>query len=205
MGIKIGVILGTTRKHSLGGRIFKYLQNNIQSNADVKYTWIKLRDYPLPLYDHEETPLEEPIQDLNSNESEWLATLKQQDGYLILTPEYDHALPGGLKNAFDLVGPEVSRKPVQIIAYSHYSDGGTLAARSIVPILQMLKMIVLPTPALLWDADKNFTEHGDLQMDVLNSEHFAKRLQDVFVEINFYTSVLKQNPFLKNDDKPKAD
>lgn len=194
MGIKIGIILGTTRHNSLGDKIFKYLQNTVQSNADVEYNWIKLSDYPLPLYDHEETPLENHIHDLNSVENSWLEQLNQQDGYLILTPEYDHAITGALKNAFDLVGPEVNRKPVLTIAYSHFSDGGILAAQSIVPILQMLKMIVLPTPVLLWNADDNFTEDGTL-LDVKNSDHFAKRLNEAVNEINFYTSVLKNNPF----------
>lgn len=196
MGIQIGVILGTTRQTSLGEKIFKYLQNSVQENADVQYNWINLRDYPLPLYDHEETPLETHIHDLNNIEDKWLKTLAQQDGYLILTPEYDHAITGALKNALDLVGPEVNRKPVLTIAYSHFSDGGILAANSIVPILQMLKMIVLPTPVLLWNADDNFDNDGHL-LDVKNSDHFAKRLQEAIAEINFYTSVLKNNPFDK--------
>lgn len=194
MGIKIGVILGTTRHNSLGEKVFKYLQNNVQSNADVKYNWINLQDYPLPLYDHEETPLENHIHDLNSIENKWLETLAQQDGYLILTPEYDHAITGALKNALDLVGPEVARKPVLTIAYSHFSDGGILAANSIVPILQMLKMIVLPTPVLLWNADDNFDQNGQL-LNVQNSEHFSKRLQEAVTEINFYASILKNNPY----------
>lgn len=194
MGIKIGIILGTTRHNSLGGKIFKYLQKTVQSNADVEYNWIKLGDYPLPLYDHEETPLEDHIHDLNNVESNWLEQLNQQDGYLILTPEYDHAITGALKNALDLVGPEVNRKPILTIAYSHFSDGGILAAQSIVPILQMLKMIVLPTPVLLWNADDNFAEDGTL-LDVKNSDHFAKRLTEAVNEINFYTSTLKNNPF----------
>jgi len=59
----------------------------------------------------------------------------------------------------------------------------------------MLKMIVLPTPVLLWDADKNFDDQGNL-LDVKNSEHFAKRLKESFAEINFYTSLLKNNPFV---------
>jgi len=194
MSVKIGIILGTTRNNSLGSKIFKYLQHNFQSNADVEYTWIDLKDYPLPLYDHIETPLENKIHDLNTAEQNWLNIIQQQDGYLILTPEYDHAITGALKNALDFIGPEVARKPIETIAYSHFSDGGILAAQSIVPVLQMLKMIVLPTPVLLWDADKNFDDHGNL-LDVENSEHFAKRLNESFTEINFYTSLLKNNPF----------
>ncbi|WP_334329697.1 NADPH-dependent FMN reductase [Companilactobacillus sp. HBUAS59699] len=195
MTTKIGVILGSTRTKSLGGKIFKYLQSVVNNTDNVEYTWLDLRDYELPLYDHEETPLEEQIHDLNTVEGKWLDALQNQDGYVILTPEYDRAIPGGLKNALDLVGSEVERKPVQVIAYSHFSDGGIVAANAIVPILQMLKMIVLPDPALLWFADNNFNEDGSLNEADENTGHFVDRLDDKFREICFYSEVLKNNKF----------
>ncbi|PMD71165.1 NADPH-dependent FMN reductase [Companilactobacillus nuruki] len=195
MTVKIGVILGTVRTNSLGMKIFQYLENTFFDNEETEYTWIPLKDYSLPFYDHEEIPLGGHINELNNNEVKWLDTLKQQDGYIILSPEYDHSISGVLKNALDFVGLEVDHKPVQIITYSYYSDGGVLAANAIVPILQMLKMIVLPTPVLLWDADTNFTQ-GGLDMLVKNSIHFEKRLHEAFSDIEFYSKVLKQNPFL---------
>lgn len=195
MTTKIGIIQGSTRTKSLGGKIFKYLQSTMNSNADIEYTWLDLRDYEMPMYDHEETPLEEHIHDLNTIEGKWLDALEAQDGYVILTPEYDRAIPGGLKNALDLVGPETARKPVKVIAYSHFSDGGIVAANSFVAILQMLKMIVLPEPVLLWFADNNFNEDGTLNSADENTEHFAERLDSAFKEIDFYSRVLKENKF----------
>ncbi|MQS89586.1 NADPH-dependent FMN reductase [Companilactobacillus mishanensis] len=195
MTAKIGVILGTAREESLGGKIFKYLKDTMKDSSDIEYTWINLRDYPLPLYDHPETPLEDKIQNLSSNEEKWIDTLSEQDGFVIMTPEYDRAISGALKNALDYVGGEVARKPVQVVAYSHFSDGGIVAAASIVPILQMLSMIVLPSAALLWNADPNFTDDGELVSDVENSDHFASRLKEVFHEIDFYTQTLKANPY----------
>lgn len=192
---QIGVILGSVRTNSLGEKIFKYLKSTFQNDDETIYNWIDLKDYPLPLYDHEETPLEDSIHDLDSVEAKWLHVLEQQDGYVILTPEYDHAITGALKNALDIVGPQVARKPVQILAYSHFSDGGILAAQSIVQILQMLNMIVLPSPALLWNADPNFDDEGQLIKSAENSDHFEQRLNDIFKEIGFYTQVLTDNPF----------
>lgn len=195
MSVKIGVILGTVRKPALGEKIFKYLRMANSDTSEVEFSWIDLKDFPLPLYDHQETPLEDQIQDLNKNESAWLKAIEEVDGYVILTPEYDHAITGALKNALDFIGQEVARKPVQIISYSHFSDGGMLAAQSLVPILQMLNMIVLPTPALIWNADPNFTEDGQLVKKAENSDHFEKRLAEVFHEIIFYTTILKENPY----------
>ncbi|WP_283679715.1 NAD(P)H-dependent oxidoreductase [Lentilactobacillus sp. Marseille-Q4993] len=195
MTYKIGVILGTTRTAALGDKILSYLKNRFQSNDEFEFTWLRLKDYPLPLYDHEETPLSNPIQNLEGIEKKWLNDIAAQDGYIILTPEYDHAITGALKNALDYIGGEVDHKPVQVISYSHFSDGGMLAAESIVEILQMLKMMVLPEPVLVWNADRNFSDNGELVMSAENSSHFEKRFGDAFNDIKFYTKVLKDNPF----------
>lgn len=196
MKTKIGIILGTTRTNSLGARIFKYLQATL-SATDVELTFIDLHDYPLPFYDHEETPLSQPIQHLNSVEQQWLDVLAAQAGYLILSPEYDHAITGSLKNALDFVGPEVDHKPVQIVTYSHYTDGGMLAASSLVGILQMLKMMVLPTPVLLWEADQDFDANGQLLPTAPNRDHFAPRLQAAFAELVHYAGLMQEHPWRK--------
>lgn len=195
MSIKIGVILGTPRTKSLGRKILNYLKNTMIKDDEVEYTWIDLRDYPLPFYDHEETPLSDPISGLDKAEEKWLNTLKEQDGYVILTPEYDHAIPGVLKNALDFIGLEVDHKPVQIIAYSFYTDGGVLAAETLVNILRMLKMIVMPSPVLLWNAQNEFDEDGNIIENSENGEYFEKRLQEGFHDIVFYSRVLKENPY----------
>ncbi|GEA99644.1 hypothetical protein LBR02_22090 [Levilactobacillus brevis] len=64
-----------------------------------------------------------------------------------------------------------------------------------VEILQILKMIVLPTPVLLWNADDNFTDQGTLLADATNSAHFAQRLQEAFADIEFYSQLLKAHPY----------
>ncbi|WP_395321311.1 NADPH-dependent FMN reductase [Levilactobacillus parabrevis] len=194
MSVKIGVILGSTRTNSLGEKLFKYLQQAMPT-ADVDFTWIDLKDYPLPFYDHAETPLSEAIQGLAPIEEQWLNVLKVQDGYVILSPEYDHAITGSLKNALDFVGPETDHKPVQIVTYSKYSDGGALAAASVVEILQMLKMMVLPAPVLLWNAEPNFTADGTLVKTAPNSDHFAKRLAAAFDELVHYATLMKAHPY----------
>lgn len=195
MTLNIGIILGTTRAPSLGAKIFAYLRQTFTDTPEVHYSWLDLRDYSLPLYDHPETPLAMPLTNLSTAEQKWLDALKAQDGYIIMSPEYDHAMTGALKNALDYVGPEVANKPVQILTYSHYSDGGMLAAESMVNVLRMLKLMVLPTPVLLWSCDDNFTTTGELNADADNSDHFARRLSEAFHDIEFYAQVLKANPY----------
>ncbi|GEA99645.1 hypothetical protein LBR02_22100 [Levilactobacillus brevis] len=55
MTTRIGIILGTPRQPSLGSHLFHYLQRTFPNTDKVTFTWLALRDYPLPFYDHEET------------------------------------------------------------------------------------------------------------------------------------------------------
>ncbi|WP_191983830.1 hypothetical protein [Lacticaseibacillus chiayiensis] len=66
-----------------------------------------------------------------------------------------------------------------------------LAAASLVPILQMRKMIVLPTPTLLWSADPCFDENGSINSASENSQHFARRLYETMHDIGFF----KERPY----------
>lgn len=192
---QIAIILGSTRKVAAGQFIFDYLKQHAPKMGNIDYQWLDLKKYQLPFYNHSETPLAQPLTDLTTNEKNWLNALKQADGYLILTPEYDHALPGELKNALDYVGPEVARKPVQILSYTSYSDGGVLAAESLVPILQMLKTLVLPNPILISQVNDNFAADGRLLATAPSGDYYAQRLTNGIKELIFYSQLLKTHPF----------
>lgn len=192
---QIAIILGITRKIAAGQFIFDYLKQHAPKMDNIDYQWLDLKKYQLPFYNHSETPLAQPLTDLTVNEKNWLNALKQADGYLILTPEYDHALPGELKNALDYVGPEVARKPVQILSYTSYSDGGVLAAESLVPILQMLKTLVLPNPILISQVNDNFAEDGRLLATAPSGDYYTQRLTNGIKELIFYSQLLKTHPF----------
>ncbi|WP_461227257.1 NADPH-dependent FMN reductase [Lacticaseibacillus suihuaensis] len=195
MTLKLGIILGTIRHQSIGGKLFAYLQAAFPDHDDVRFDWIDLHDFPLPLYDHAETPADSPVQNLVFGESAWLAALAAQDGYVIISPEYDHAMTGALKNALDYVGQEISRKPLQIVTYSHDDTGGIMAAESMVNVLRMLDALVLPKPVLLAGCDRNFLPDGRLDETVATSAAYARRLAVAFHELEFYARLSHDHPY----------
>lgn len=63
------------------------------------------------------------------------AKVAESDGVLIATPEYNHGIPGVLKNALDWISrpafqPSLKNKPVSIISFSLTFTGGVRAAIS---------------------------------------------------------------------------
>src|SRR5688572_8454604 len=73
--------------------------------------------YPLPLYG------EAGSADTARRWNERLAAL---DGFVFITAEYNHSIPGALKNALDYAGRELHRKPAAFVGY-----GGVGAARAV--------------------------------------------------------------------------
>ncbi len=55
---------------------------------------------------------------------DFIAKIEQADGVIISSPEYVHAIPGGLKNAIDWLvsGEAIIDKPVALIHGSHRGD-----------------------------------------------------------------------------------
>jgi NAD(P)H-dependent FMN reductase len=51
------------------------------------------------------------------------------DGYIFVTAEYNHSIPGVLKNALDYAYPEFNRKPAAFVGYG--SVGGARAVEQL--------------------------------------------------------------------------
>jgi chromate reductase, NAD(P)H dehydrogenase (quinone) len=90
------------------------------------------------------------------------------DGLLIATPEYNHSLPGLLKNAIDWLSrpaPDevLAGKPVAVVGASGGPSGTRLAQAALRQVLYATESLVLPSPSLFArDASRLFDESGSL-------------------------------------------
>lgn len=66
------------------------------------------------------------------------AKMAEADGFVMVTPEYNHAPSAVLKNALDWVGPEWANKPVGFVSYG--AVGGARAVEQLRPIVGELQM-----------------------------------------------------------------
>lgn len=90
------------------------------------------------------------------------------DGLLVATPEYNHSLPGVLKNAIDWLSrpaPDevLAGKPVAILGATQGAWGTRLAQATLRQVFTATESRVLPSPALyLRDAARLFDDDGRL-------------------------------------------
>lgn len=123
MSLKIGVILASVREGRVGDKIATWVLNEMKNRADegVEFSLIDLKDYDLPFLGR--TPNESQKLAI----SEWSKTMAALDGYILVTPEYNHVVPGTLQNAFQFLKVEVANKALAFVGY-----GWLGAARAIV-------------------------------------------------------------------------
>src|SRR5579872_6860263 len=116
-------------------------------------------------------------QDLEANPpADWLAfreKIQKSDGVLFVTPEYNRAIPGVLKNAIDVASRPYGKssflgKPVGIISNSPGPLGGVSAAKTLQNILPGISGPILGQPETYLNAIGDaFDEKGNLTKESL--------------------------------------
>lgn len=121
---KIGIIISTTRPKRFADTIATWFKGIADQRGDAAYEIVDLRDYPLPFFEEEKSPLH--AMPANEIARRWSAKMAELDGYVFITAEYNHSIPAVLKNALDYAYREYNRKPAAFVGY-----GGAGAARAV--------------------------------------------------------------------------
>ena len=162
MAYKIAIIVGSLRKDSLNRKVARSICGIRGDNLDC--TMVEIGDLPLYNQDYDGSP----------NEPEQYARFRDQvrnaDGVLFVSPEYNRGMPGVLKNAIDVgsrpYGQSVfDKKPAAIVTVSPGSIGGFGSNHQIRQSCVFLNMPVMQQPeAYLGHVnDDSFDESGCLK------------------------------------------
>ena len=151
---QIGIILGSTRPNRNGEQVAKWVLDIASRRNDANYELVDLRDYPLP---HLDEPLPPSLgQYQNDHTKEWADKIASFDGFVIVTPEYNHSTSGVLKNAIDYLYAEWNNKAVGFVSYG--AAGGARAAehlRLVAGELQMADVRQQVVLSLVTEFEKN--------------------------------------------------
>ena len=166
---RIGIILGSTRPNRNGEQVANWVFDLASRRDDAEFELIDLRDYPLP---HLDEPLPPSLgQYQHEHTKQWAATIASFDGFVIVTPEYNHGTSGVLKNAIDYLYAEWNNKAVGFVSYG--AVGGARAAehlRLVAGELQMADVRQQVALSLITEF-KNFSifKPGDYNLAALNT------------------------------------
>jgi NAD(P)H-dependent FMN reductase len=167
--IKIGIILGSTRPGRNGEQVAKWVYDVASRRDDAEFELVDLLDYPLP---HLDEPLPPSFGNYrNEHTKQWAAKIASFDGFVIVTPEYNHGTSGVLKNALDYLYAEWNNKAVGFVSYG--AAGGVRAVehlRLVAGELQMADVRQQVALSLLTDFE-NFSvfRAGEYSLAALNT------------------------------------
>jgi NAD(P)H-dependent FMN reductase len=131
-GIRIGIIIGSTRPGRVGATVAAWVREHAAAHApEVEFDLVDLLDFPLPHYDEPIPASQGRYQ--HEHTRAWAREIDGYDGFVFVTPEYNHSTSGALKNAIDYVYGEWNDKAAGIVSYG--STGGTRAAEHLRLIL----------------------------------------------------------------------
>ncbi|WP_092786496.1 NADPH-dependent FMN reductase [Actinokineospora terrae] len=133
---RIGIILGSTRPNRNGEQVAEWVHGIAAKRSDADYELVDLRDFPLPHLDEPVPPSMGQYQ--NDHTRAWAAKIASFDGFVIITPEYNHSTSGVLKNAIDYLYAEWNNKAVGFVSYG--SVGGARAVEHLRLIAGELQM-----------------------------------------------------------------
>jgi NAD(P)H-dependent FMN reductase len=134
---KIAVIVGSIRPNRFGDKPAKWIFDHAKLRNDIEVELVDLKDYTLPLFDAPASDLWVPAS--NPEVIRWQNKLKEFDGYIVVTAEYNHSAPGALKNAIDHAYKPFVKKAVAFIGYG--SVGGARAIEHLRNVMVELQAV----------------------------------------------------------------
>lgn len=189
--MKLAIIIGATRQGRKTPQQAKWVANTAKQIKSIEAELVDLKDYPMPFFDEPISPRYNQDRQIDPAVKPWLAKLEAFDAYVFVTPEYNHSVPGVLKNALDYVTWELQRKPVQVV--SHGAAGGARAATDLKEILSESKAVPLPTysPLAMSGMSELIDEAGNLsEMAKANPYGPQAALESMLDDLKWYSDAL---------------
>jgi NAD(P)H-dependent FMN reductase len=124
--VKIAVFLGSTRPGRKGEQVAAWVLEQALRRDDAEFELLDLADFDLDLLDEPTVPSDADRRYDNPRTQRWSGVVDSFDGFVWVTPEYNHGVPAAMKNAFDLLYPEWAHKAAAIVGYG--GVGGARAA-----------------------------------------------------------------------------
>lgn len=155
--MKIGIILGSIRAGRSGAAVAEWVLDQTEDRDDAEYELIDLKSFDVPLLTSATVPGAAKKQYDSPEVTAWSKAIDACDGFVFVTPEYNHSVPGAMKNAFDSLGSEWSKKGVALVSYG--AESGVRAVEHWRQICVNFHMVVIRNQVSLstfleWEDDE---------------------------------------------------
>ena len=133
--LTIAVLLGTTREQRESIKAAHYVTEIGKQYDDVDIVLVDPKDFHFPNDGNDPEGKDQRYGDI----------VTKADAYFIVTPEYNHSIPGSLKRMLDSEYGPYFHKPVELAGVSNGPWGGVRVCEALLPVCHRLGMVnILP-------------------------------------------------------------
>lgn len=134
--LRIAIILGSTRPGRRTEPVARWVLDHARQRGDAEYELVDIAEFDLPLLDEPVPPSQHKYS--KDHTKRWSEKIASFDGYVFVTPEYNHSTSGALKNAIDFLYSEWNNKAAGFVSFG--SSGGTRAVEHLRLIMGELQV-----------------------------------------------------------------
>jgi NAD(P)H-dependent FMN reductase len=174
--VQISIILSSVRSGRASNRVAIFLQNYVNTNNLASVNILDLKDYNFPVFDERLRLQTQP----SESAVEFANRIKESDGIIIVTPEYNGGYPASLKNIIDLLYDEWFHKPVAITTVSNGPFGGSQVITSLLFVLWKMKAWVVTATFPVTFVNETFNEEGVPVNKAETEKRVATFLKELF-------------------------
>jgi NAD(P)H-dependent FMN reductase len=159
------VIVGSTRPTRSADLVVPWVVSRASAHGGFEVEVIDLRDWPLPMFaehmgtigDFADPTYSQPIV------KAWNNKIEEADAYIVVTPEYNHSLPGVLKNAIDSVWVSFGfrNKPIAAVGYSAGIGAGIRAIEHLAHVAIEAEAVPLRNSVVIPFVTTAFDDRGE--------------------------------------------
>src|SRR5215208_2431147 len=177
----IAIIVGSVRQNRQGIKVARWMEEKLKNRDHIVY-FIDPLQLNLPLLDKMYKEITNPSENLKQLRNQIVTA----DGYMPITPEYNHSTSAAMKNTLDYFLEEYFFKPSAIVSYSTGGFGGVNAAQHLRLIFAELGARSISSSFAISRVKEAFDEAGKLVQ-----EQYNKRITRFLDEFEWYIEAFK--------------
>ena len=174
----IPILLGTARKGRQSEKVAHFVLEEVKRYGQFETELIDARSFGLSATDDTKT---------TEKSKKFSETMTRADGIIVVSPEYNHGIPGELKMTLDQLYNEYKHKPIGVCGVSEGHMGGARMVEQLRLVSIELQMVPIRTAVYFFDVENIFDQKGKF----LKEETYQKRLKTFFDELIWYAKALK--------------
>ncbi|PWU79646.1 MAG: NADPH-dependent FMN reductase [Candidatus Nitrosopolaris wilkensis] len=178
---RIALIVGSVREKRHGIKVARWMEGTLKSRNHTVY-FIDPLELNLPLLNEMYKEMSNPTEQLKDLRNK----IKDAEGYMPVTPEYNRSMSAAMKNTLDYFLEEYYFKPSAIVSYSPGFFGGINAAQQLRLVFAELGAPPIPSSFPISRVNEVFDDNGKLI-----DEGYNKRVVRFLDEFEWYIEAFR--------------